>query len=109
MPKKILNFKDSPPEQGKLEIVDPELRKIEGVVMSGKEPLIGANVLLKDSFAGTITDKYGRFTLTVSGKQRNLVVSYTGLKSRELYLTNDYWDKKGNQIKPITIQLERIK
>jgi len=54
---------------------------------SGQEPLAGANVLLKGTTTGTVTDLDGTFSLEVSGNSSVLVISYTGYETREVVLT----------------------
>ena len=57
---------------------------VQGVVLdSNQEPVIGANVLVKGTTVGTITDIDGRFTLEVPDNAV-LVVSYIGYLSTEL-------------------------
>ncbi len=61
-------------------------RTVQGVVLdSNQEPVIGANVLVKGTTIGTITDIDGRFTLEVPDNAV-LVVSYIGYLSTELVL-----------------------
>jgi len=63
-------------------------RTIRGSVSgSGQEPLAGANVLLKGTTTGTVTDLDGTFSLEVSGNSSVLVISYTGYETREVVLT----------------------
>ncbi len=45
------------------------------------EPLIGANVMLKGTSVGTVTDEEGRYQLDFSQKQATLVVSFVGFQS----------------------------
>lgn len=51
---------------------------------SSGEPLIGANVLIKNSSTGTITDIDGNFSLNVPDDAQTLVISYTGFNSQEV-------------------------
>lgn len=62
-----------------------EDRKVAGTVTDEKgEPIIGANIVLKDSpQIGTITDVDGKFTLSAP-EQSVLVVSYIGYLSKEI-------------------------
>ncbi|MDF1694628.1 MAG: SusC/RagA family TonB-linked outer membrane protein [Saprospiraceae bacterium] len=55
-------------------------RTVTGVISDAEtnEPLIGANVIIKDSGTGTITDIDGSFTLEVPDGTESLVISYTG-------------------------------
>lgn len=50
------------------------------VTFDNGRPLPGATVQEKDANNGTITDKNGSFTLTVSSKNDTLVFSFTGFK-----------------------------
>ena len=55
---------------------------------SNGEEIIGASVLDKDNKTnGTITDMDGNFSLTLTGKSRTLVVSYIGMKTKEVKIT----------------------
>lgn len=55
------------------------------------DPLIGANVLIKGTTMGTVTDFDGNYSLTVNEGDM-LVISYTGYDSKELTVgtANDY-------------------
>ena len=65
-------------------VVQQQGRKVQGVVLDpSQEPIIGANVLVKGTSIGTITDIDGRFTLEVPDNAV-LVVSYIGYLSMEL-------------------------
>ncbi|MFM9946898.1 MAG: SusC/RagA family TonB-linked outer membrane protein [Saprospiraceae bacterium] len=59
--------------------------KVRGKVTdkSGSEPLIGVNILEKNTGNGTITDLDGNYEVTVSGADAVLVFSYTGYASIE--------------------------
>ena len=62
-------------------------RTITGVITSGDgEALIGANVIVKGTTIGTVTDFDGRYELEVPDNTTTLVVSYTGFDSREIEL-----------------------
>ena len=57
---------------------------VKGTVVDAMgEPIIGANVLVKGSANGVITDLDGNFTVTCSGKC-TLVISYIGYQSQEI-------------------------
>ena len=64
-------------------------RVITGMVVEAdtKEPIIGANVMLKNSTIGTITDIDGKFAITVNTKNPILEFSYLGMKTKEVKLT----------------------
>lgn len=59
---------------------------VKGTVLDDRgETIIGASVALKDnSSIGTITDIDGNFTITVPSSNAILVVSYIGMKSKEV-------------------------
>lgn len=65
-------------------------RTISGTVVDSKtnEALIGANVLVKGSSSGTITDIDGAYSLDVRGQDVILVFSYTGYKEKEVSVGN---------------------
>ena len=77
---------------GVLLIGMPELqaqdRTISGVVQSNEEePLIGARVVVKGKNIGTMTDGEGQFELQVPAQAKTLVVSYLGMESQTVKLS----------------------
>lgn len=55
---------------------------------SNGEEIIGASVLEKGNQTnGTITDLDGNFSLTLTGKSRTLIISYIGMKTKEVKIT----------------------
>lgn len=54
------------------------------VVDTTGEPVIGANVTVKGTATGTITDIDGNFTLPVESNDGILIVSFIGYKSAEV-------------------------
>lgn len=65
-----------------------EKRKIQGVVADAKgEPIIGANVTVKGTAIGTITDLEGKFTLEADDG-RTLEISYIGYLTKAVSLQN---------------------
>lgn len=64
--------------------------KVKGIIKDGQtgETLIGANILLKNSIKGTITDFDGAFELDVSGSlPYTLIISSIGYESKEVEVT----------------------
>ncbi|MDX1477970.1 MAG: SusC/RagA family TonB-linked outer membrane protein [Saprospiraceae bacterium] len=60
-------------------------RTVSGQVVDDTgEPLIGANVVVKGTTAGTVTDFDGNYTLQVPEDGTTLVFSYTGYSTQEL-------------------------
>jgi len=66
-------------------------RTITGIITDAEtnEPLIGANVIIKDSGTGTITDLDGSFTLDVPDGTESLLITYTGYIDQEVELGSD--------------------
>ena len=60
---------------------------MSGKVTAQDEPIIGANVVVKGSTTGTITDMDGNFTLEVPD-QATLLVSYIGYTPKEVAVKN---------------------
>ncbi|MBP1676531.1 MAG: TonB-dependent Receptor Plug Domain protein [Bacteroidetes bacterium] len=58
------------------------------VVDTNGESVIGASIVAKGSSTGTITDLNGKFTLNVGAGVKSLLISYVGMKSKEVSITN---------------------
>lgn len=65
-------------------------RSVSGTVMDAdsNEPLIGANILVKGTANGTITDVDGTFSLEVPEGYNTLSISYIGFVEQEIDITN---------------------
>jgi TonB-linked SusC/RagA family outer membrane protein len=65
-------------------------RNVSGVVTDAKtnEALIGANVLVKGTSIGTITDVDGAYALSIPSPDAVLVISYTGYSDQEVTVGN---------------------
>ena len=62
--------------------------KVSGIVVDeGGEPVAFANVILKNSSVGTITNDNGRFYLESDIRYSTLIVSFIGYESQEIALT----------------------
>ena len=66
--------------------VSVHAQTITGVVMDEVEPIIGANIMVKGTTNGTITDIDGNFELQTKVGDV-LVVSYMGYKTQEVKAT----------------------
>lgn len=77
----------------------PQSVKLKGRIMDAdtKETLIGANVVIKGTAIGTVTDIDGNFEFNYSGDIRTIVVSFVGYKQIELPFVSG---------KPLTIYLK---
>jgi iron complex outermembrane receptor protein len=60
--------------------------KITGVVMDGEfnESLLGANVIVKGTKVGTITDVNGKFEFTTAESSGTLIVSFLGFQTKSV-------------------------
>lgn len=67
--------------------------KLHGTVVEKSDngvstPLIGANIIWKETTIGTTTDLEGKFEISFTKESNILLVSYIGFKSEELVITN---------------------
>ena len=60
--------------------------RVTGKVISSEdgEPVVGATIVVKGTTTGTITNYDGQFTLDVPSSAKTLVVSYIGMKAKEV-------------------------
>ncbi|WP_455640969.1 TonB-dependent receptor [Parabacteroides sp.] len=73
----------------KSELINQQARKITGVVTdTNGEPVIGANVVIKGTTTGTVTDLDGRYSLEVP-QGAVLQVSYIGYLTKEVAVGNN--------------------
>lgn len=64
-------------------------KTVKGTVSDAAgEPLIGVNVIVKGTTAGTVTDVDGNYNLQVPGNNAVLVFSYIGYKTVEVQVGN---------------------
>ena len=66
-----------------------QVKTVTGTVTSAEDgqPIVGANVLVKGTTIGTVTDLDGNFKLTnLPSTAETLSVSYIGMKTQELQL-----------------------
>lgn len=69
----------------------PRTRNLIGTVIDDAdgEPVIGANIRIKGTKTGVISDLNGHFSIPVNvGKSTTLEISYIGYKTRTLYITD---------------------
>lgn len=70
------------------QMITQEKRITGKVVDSDGEPIIGANVVVKNTNTGVITDLDGNFDLTVPSGANTLVISYIGYSRVEFQIDN---------------------
>lgn len=65
-------------------------RTITGTVVDAADglPIIGAGIQIKGSSVGTVTDLDGRFSIDISGKSVELVISALGYKDLQVFITD---------------------
>src|ERR1700683_5169807 len=64
-------------------------KTITGVVKDSKgSPLNGASVIVKGTPSGTATGADGKYSLSVTGENAVLVISYAGYQNREIPVKN---------------------
>jgi hypothetical protein len=65
-------------------------RVVSGVVTDASgETVIGASVTVKGTKLGTATDLDGKYSLSVPDENKTLVVSYIGMKTKEVDITGN--------------------
>lgn len=79
-------------EKAGVETIHQQAKKrvIKGTVMSSEDnlPIIGANVWLKNSSTGAVTDLDGNYTITIEGVGGALTFSYMGMKSQDIAISD---------------------
>lgn len=72
-------------------VVNAQSKSISGKVFSADDgqPVIGATVKVKGTTVGTITGTSGEFKINLKGAEKNLVVSYVGMKTAEVEAKNN--------------------
>ncbi len=63
-------------------------KQVSGIVKSAAGPVAGATVAVKDATVATQTATDGTFTISVPAGKSVLVISYVGLETREVSITN---------------------
>lgn len=65
-------------------------RILKGQVISSEDnqSIIGANIWVKNTSTGTITDVDGQFSIKIDSEGTILVISYIGMKNKEIIITN---------------------
>lgn len=72
-----------------LAVVDTQAQQLRGRVYDqAGEPIIGANIIWKDTGMGAVTDLDGYFTIALHPVQDQLIVRYVGYKNDTVTVTN---------------------
>ena len=73
-----------------LGLVNAQSKSISGKVISADDgqPIIGATVMVKGTTSGTITNADGQFKLNLQSREKNLIVSFVGMKTVEVEAAN---------------------
>lgn len=67
-----------------------QMISVKGVVYGeNNETLPGATIMIKGTTSGTISDLEGKFTLQVPATAKTLVVTFVGMESQEVTVTNE--------------------
>jgi hypothetical protein len=85
---------------------NPSITQVSGVVSDNNEPLVGANVLIKGTTIGTMTDVDGKFSLTLPSSGNVLVVSFVGYNSKEIAITGSNLNvslQEGNALNEVVV------
>ena len=73
---------------GSLGAINAQTKTITGVVKDATgETIISASVVVKGTTVGTVTNFDGQYTLAVPTNAKTLVVSYIGMKTKEVNLS----------------------
>lgn len=76
-------------DKGRTSLIGQQSRTITGTVTDNNgEPVIGANVIIKGTSIGTVTDVNGKYTLEVPPKAI-LQISYIGYLTKEIVIDNN--------------------
>ncbi|MDR0681910.1 MAG: TonB-dependent receptor [Dysgonamonadaceae bacterium] len=73
--------------------MNAQSRMVSGVVTdTSGETVIGASVTIKGTQTGTATDVDGKYSLSVPNENKTLVISYIGMKTKEVAITGNVVD-----------------
>ncbi len=90
--RQILIYKENTeldPRQPMLSVQQPETKTIKGSVVDGDGSAIpGASIVVKGTTTGTISNFEGNFTLTIPVNAQTMVVSFIGMQTQEIKITD---------------------
>ena len=62
-------------------------KNLTGTILGDdRAPIPGASIVVKGTTIGTVTDFNGKFTLTIPGTAKTLLVSFVGMQSKEILI-----------------------
>ena len=84
------------------ELQQPQKNTISGTVLDSKsQPIPGATILVKGTTVGITADNDGKFQLSIPSNAKTLVVSFVGMKSKEVSI-------QGNSSFTINLEEETV-
>ncbi|MDZ7658768.1 DUF5686 and carboxypeptidase-like regulatory domain-containing protein [Fodinibius sp.] len=87
-------------------------KKISGTVIDAqtKETLPSANILINDTYRGTITNSNGNFSLTIPDSllPATLLIRYIGYETQQLTITKNSSAKQNISLNPSVTEMEEI-
>ncbi len=83
---------------------------VEGRVTDAEtgEPLPQANLRVKGTYTGTITNERGRYTLAVDSLPATVLVRYIGYESAQIRITEDTDPRRDVALAPSTVAMEEV-
>ena len=83
--------------------------QIKGIILdkTTKEPLVSANIIIKGTYKGTISNSEGRFVLNLPELPAVIKISYIGYKNEEIEINRENVNKDLKiLLKPVPIKLQ---
>ncbi|MBK8879144.1 MAG: mucoidy inhibitor MuiA family protein [Haliscomenobacter sp.] len=79
-------------------IYNPNVRQVTGKITDENgEPLVGANILVRGTALGAVTDLDGNYSLLIPQGAQTLQVSYTGFEVQDMMISSERMDVRLNQ------------
>ncbi|MGM0546343.1 MAG: DUF5686 family protein [Bacteroidota bacterium] len=87
-------------------------KKISGTIIDNQteETLPSANILIKDTYRGTITNNDGNFSLTIPDSllPATLIIRYIGYETKELTITHNSSPNQSISLRPSVTEMQEI-
>ncbi|MGF1671845.1 MAG: DUF5686 family protein [Balneolaceae bacterium] len=83
---------------------------IRGIVLDAEsnEPLPSANILIEDSYTGTITNREGEFILSIEKLPATLIFRYIGYQTETVRITEFDSENLEVKLKPAVVEMDEI-